>query len=234
MTHRGISVPALLVASAFVAVAAVAGISTLDEAGIRIEPHATSALIGEDITIHIMVDAASPMNVFAGDISFDPRILKVEKIEYNTSIADVWVTRPWYDNGAGTLNFGGGTTKRGGFTGTGSLVMVTFKTLAEGDGAVTIHNGRILQHDGLGTDAQLSPPIDSVITVLNTPTTPQAKTRVLVTNSPLSPDLNADGVVTFADASIIMLNLFGNNPRYDLNRDGEINRTDLSIILNTR
>jgi hypothetical protein len=234
MHHRGFSLPALLMASALVAAVAVAGLTTIGEANLRIEPNAMSALTGETIEVSIVVDATSPVNVFAGDLAFDPEVLSVSAIEYNTSIADLWVTRPWYDNGAGTLNFGGGTTKVGGFSGTGTLINITFKTQAPGDGAVAITNGRILRHDGLGSDVELPSSIDSVIMVQGTAPVSQGVTRVLVTDTPLSPDLNADGEVTFADASIMMLNLFGNNPRYDLNRDGEINRADLALVLTPR
>jgi hypothetical protein len=235
--ERGVAVPTLLGAAALCAILIVAssGIVTDDsEASMRIAPKAVSVITGNIVTMDIVVDATAPVNVFSGDVSFDPNILTVHRIDYNTSIADLWVERPWYDNGAGTLNFGGGTTKPGGFVGSGSLITIEFKTLMPGDGMVTVQNARILRHDGLGTDVSLTDPIDALITVLDTPPEPETAMHILVTDIPPSTDLNGDGRQTFADVSILILNLFGTNPRYDLNQDGSIDRADLEMVRNAR
>lgn len=233
--NRGFTVPTLLGAAALGAILIVAASGVLtdgNEATMRIAPKAVSVATGKIVTVDIVVDAAAPVNVFAGDLSFDPNVLSVSGIDYNTSIAELWVVRPWYDNGAGTLNFGGGTPKP--FTGSGSLITVHFKALQPGDGLVTIQNARILRHDNLGTDVPLSGPIDAIITVLDTPPEPETATHVLVTDTPPSTDLNGDGKQTFADVSIMILNLFGSEPRYDLNQDGSIDRADLDMVLNAR
>lgn len=235
--ERGIALLYALGATAVGAILIVAASGVLTdgtEARMRIAPKAVSVITGKTVTVDIVVDASTPVNVFAGDLSFDPQVLMVDSIDYNTSIADLWVVRPWYDNGAGTLNFGGGTPKRGGFTGSGSLITVRFKALASGDGMVTIKNARIIRYDGLGTDVPQSKPIDAIITVLDTPPEPETATHVLVTDTPPSTDINGDGKQSFADVSIMILNLFGSNPRYDLNQDSSIDRADLDMVLNAR
>jgi hypothetical protein len=222
---------------AAIAILAVMGIvanQDASDASMRIEPRIANVQIGTLFEARIVVDATTPVNVFAGDVSFDPSVLAVDSIEYNTSIADLWAVRPWYDNGAGTLNFGGGTTAPGGFTGTGTLITMRFKAIGPGNGAITVQNARILKHDGLGTDVPQSATIDSIITVLDTPPVSDTATRFLVTDVPPSPDINGDGVVTFADASIMILNLASDDPRFDLDRNGAVDRADLAIVLNAR
>ena len=235
--EHGIALPYALGVTALSAILIVAASGVLTdgtEAKMRIAPKAVSVITGKTVSIDVVVDAAAAVNVFAGDLSFDPNVLMVDSIDYNTSIADLWAIRPWYDNGAGTLNFGGGTTKPGGFTGSGSLITVRFRALTSGDGMVTIQNARILRHDGLGTDVPLSEPIDAIITVLDTPPEPETATHILVSDTPPSTDINGDGKQTFTDVSIMILNLFGNDPRYDLNQDGSIDRADLDMVLSAR
>ena len=46
--------------------------------------------------------------------------------------------------------------------------------------------------------------------------------------------INGDGKVTMADASILMLNLLSEDPRYDFNLDGEVDTNDLEILIRTK
>ena len=77
----------------------------------------------------------------------------------------MWAEKPWYENGAGTIKFIGGTTRKGGFFGTGSLITITFRAHGTGDAVVRVRDARILAHDGLGTDVPLGEPIDSLFSV---------------------------------------------------------------------
>ncbi len=235
VSDQGMTLPAVLVASAMVAAIAF-GATTLvgnPEAVMRIEPHTLVRNVGETFDVQVMVDAQTPMNVFAGELSFNPYIVTITGIDYDTSIANLWAVRPWYENGDGTMNFGGGTTARGGFTGTGALITVHFRALAPGDAEVVIHNARIFRHDGLGVDVPLDGPIDSILTVVP-PNEAESSTRVFVKTDPPSLDLNNDGKQSVADVSIMMLHLWSDNLRYDLNQDGVIDRADLGMILNAR
>lgn len=203
----------------------------------RIEPQQQIVTVGEIIEVRIIVESNIAVNVFFGNLSFNPDVLTVAKIDYNTSIADLWAQRPWYDNGNGTMNFAGGTTQPGGFVGTGELIKITFKTLQTGSGEIKIEDARILQHDGLGTDADLAPSIDSIVTVNDVPETREVlytsgpRTAFLVTEDPPSTDLNADGRQSVADLSIFMSHLAAKNMRSDFNKDGKVNLADLSILM---
>ena len=206
----------------------------------RIEPQHGTQLVGEIFETNIVVSSETPVNVFKGVVHFDPSMLKIEAIDYNTSIADLWAERPWYQNGEGTLNFIGGTTRHGGFIGTGQLITVRFRTLQEGTATINLDEVRILQHDGLGTDVHVNKPIDAIFTVENKALEQQTVFQKSTTGPTLhivpelpQTDLNRDGKQTIADVSIFMQDLITQDTRSDFNNDGKVNTADLSIILDT-
>ncbi len=211
-------------------------------ADIWIEPDDGTYQIGDIFYVSIVVESRIPVNVFSGLVTFNPEILYVDSIDYNTSIADLWAVLPWYDNGDGTLNFAGGTTRPGGFTGNGTLITIGFKTKQEGMGALTLTKARILKHDGLGTDVELSDaPIDAIFSVapeiIEAETIVKKETSgglVRVIPESLSFDLNGDGLNTFADVSIFMIHLTEQNLRSDFNQDGKVNIVDANLILSRR
>lgn len=239
----GNAVPITLIASAFIAFMAIIGSQFADEltakATMSIVPSNTTLHRGDTFTVDITVDSRVPANVFAGELTFDNRILAVTAIQYNTSIADLWAERPWYENGAGTVNFGGGTTKSGGFTGSGTLMSITFNTIGEGSGIMALRDARILRHDGLGTDATLRENIDTIITVSGaahlrlddgTRTLPYTVTDE-APEPPHTTDLNGDGKQSLSDVSIFMRYLTQGDLRGDFDNDGKVGTKDLARIL---
>lgn len=207
-------------------------------ADMRIEPQHAVAEEGNEFTVRIVVESGTPVNVFAGELTFDSSVIEVVSIDYNTSIADLWAERPWYSNGDGTLNFIGGTTRSGGFLGTGTLITIHFRTLREGQGVLALHDTAILEHDGLGTYATLEEPIDAVVTVeaksANMLQTTNIATTFEVVREVPSTDLNGDGKQSLADISIFMLNITSKDTRFDFNLDGAVNTKDLSILLDAK
>ena len=209
------------------------------QVGIHIEPDQGTYEIGEIFEVAIMVESDIPVNVFSGMVTFNPEILSVDSIDYNTSLADLWAVLPWYNNGDGTLNFAGGTTRPGGFTGNDTLIKIKFKTKQEGTGALTLTNARILQHDGFGTDAPLGDtPIDALFSVapevLDSQTVAKKEATgglVRIVGESRSFDLNDDGINSFADMSIFMTHLSTQNLRSDFNQDGTVNIIDANLIL---
>ena len=207
----------------------------------RIEPQSGTQLVGKTFETKIVVSSETPVNVFKGVMHFDPSILMIETIDYNTSIADLWAERPWYQNGEGTLNFIGGTTRHGGFIGTGQIITVRFRTLQEGTATINLDEVRILKHDGLGSDVPVSTPIDAIFTIENTTLEEQTvfqksvvgPTLYVVSTRPKT-DLNQDGQQTIVDISIFMQDLLTQNLRSDFNNDQSVNAADLSIILDAK
>ena len=242
--EHGSVVPLLLGALALMGLMTalgVVGIPGLEKpvASIALEPQSGLLARGDIFTVHIVVSSNIAVNVFGGELDFDQNVLQVQSINYNTSVADLWAEKPWYSNGDGTLNFVGGTTRKGGFVGSENLLTITFKAIGTGAGTLTLRGARILQHDGLGTDAPLSSPIDALFTVENSPANkdvlaPEAMPRSSFTVLSQKPDtdLNGDGKHTLIDTSIFMLHIGQGESRYDFNQDGHVDTKDLSIILN--
>jgi hypothetical protein len=204
---------------------------------VTIEPTTGTRVIGETFVTTLTINSSTPVNVFKGLLIFDPEKLEVESIDYNTSIADLWAEEPWYSNGAGTINFTGGTTAPGGFTGNGTLITITFTAKNTGQAIVTLDEMKVLKHDGLGTEVPLSTPIDAIFAVeqerLKKETLFDAPLQgPVVTVVPQAPnkDLNDDGKQSMADVSIFMADLISKNLRSDLNGDGTVNLEDLSIL----
>jgi hypothetical protein len=237
---RGNIISATLAASAILGLVATFGFFLValspDTYTTSIEITPTAAVVSVDNTFVVNVDVESitPVNAFAGHITFDPSHLTVEKIDYNTSIADLWAEAPWYKDGDGTIQFAGGTTKAGGFIGRGTLLTITFRTHLPGAASVEIKDATILKYDGLGSEAPLATPIDGLFTVMSPDsqtTIEQNKTAVLVRDPKLTADFNSDGHVTVTDLSIFFVDLSTGNKESDLNHDGRISTSDLSILL---
>jgi len=211
----------------------------IPQVDIRTEPQSGTLVVGDAFIVKVVVESSIAVNAFEGELLFDHTILEVERIDYNISIADLWVHEPWYSNGDGSIRFAGGTTKPGGFTGTDTLLTITFKSIGEGAGYVGIKEARILKHDGLGTDAIVKEPIDAIFTVEKQQDTTydvlrkqsSYSTVVQVQKQKPTTDLNHDGKQTIADLSIFMLHLTKQDVHSDFNGDGKINLGDLSIIL---
>lgn len=234
----------LLIASVVAGILGVSGIMMLPTTvgpttDMRLEPLSGTKVVGESFVVQVLVTSDVPVNVFKGSLLFDPQILQIEKIDYNTSIANLWAELPWYSNGDGTMNFIGGTTKPGGFTGEGSLITITFRTLAVGNATVAMNEVRILKHDGLGSEADVRAPIDAIFAVESSKLADETVVsksalgpQISVVSAPPSTDLNGDGKQTIIDTSIFMADLATQNMKSDFNQDGVVNLVDLSILNN--
>lgn len=200
---------------------------------IRLEPTQLVVSVGEEFVMHVVVEVSAPANVFAGDVHFDTEVLAVESISYNTSIADVWVEKPWYEDGEGTIDFGGGTTVRGGFAGRGELMTIAFRTLREGEATLSLKGARILLSDGLGTDAEVMPPIDAVITIDTAETAGAMTSNVRVVRTAPSMDLDGDGAITYADVSAFVFGMAGGGEALDFDDDGSVGISDFRLLLSS-
>lgn len=214
--------------------------STDPETGMRLEPTSGVTTLNKEFTVSVLVDSKIAVNAFSGQLLYNPQIIKVNEIQYNTSIADLWVEEPWYSNGEGTIQFAGGTTLPGGFTGSGSLLQISFTPIAVGEAQLSLNQARIFIHDGFGTEATLTDSVDGLFTVAAILNQAQlvidteSKGKIAVIPNSSNFDLNNDGKINLGDISIFMLNILGNNPRFDFNQDGSVNTIDLSLLLEAR
>ncbi len=207
-------------------------------ADMQVEATNQTPTVNNPFTVEIIVTSTEPVNVFKGTLVFDPNVLKIEAIDYNTSIADLWAERPWYSNGEGTLNFIGGTTRPGGHTGKDQIIKVTFIPKVIGETIITMEEVVILRHDGLGTEVTVEKPIDRIFeitaedrsgeTLADKPI--EQGPTIYITPEKKSTDLNGDGKQTLSDTSIFMAHLATQNLRSDFNNDGAVNLKDLSIL----
>ncbi len=229
----------LLIASAVFSLFGL-GLISESNSNIYIKTNSDTVIISETITIDIMVKSDVPTNVFKGMLMFDPTTLSIKTIDYNTSVADLWAEEPWYNNGAGTLSFTGGTTRIGGFTGDDRLLKVTFQPLNTGKTTLAMRDIRILRHDGLGSDVAIQTPIDTIFNITPNNITPTTILQKEIGNNSIvqilaeAPnfDLNADGKKSIADTSIFMIHFATQNLRSDFNQDGIVNLKDFSILNN--
>ncbi len=204
------------------------------EAVLALSPQELVVIQDAPVTLDVVLSATTPINAFSGNLIFDTTRFVVQNISYNTSLADLWVTEPWYSKADNTIYFAGGTTRPGGFTGTETLLTVELVAIKPGNSSISIENARILKHDGLGTDAVVGPSIDSIVSSLEKDElAPLARTNAAeVSVLTLLPrrDVNDDGKVSLADVATLMLHLGTSNAKYDLNQDGIVSLPDLAII----
>lgn len=211
------------------------------QADMYLSPDSGRFAVGDTFVVNVRVESAVPVNVFAGMIRFNHTYLEVQTIDYNVSAADLWAVEPWYENGAGTLQFAGGTTRSNGFLGDAQLLQVTFVAKAKGQTALELFDASILKHNGLGTEISLTDrPIDALFELEQEEYGDSvvfwrewAGGMVAIEPELLSTDLNNDGKQSITDVSIFMLLLAQQDSRADFNQDGVINTKDLSIILNS-
>jgi hypothetical protein len=244
-THRG-SLPLGLVTLVATGLAAATILSLIayppptTPVSLRIEPVAQTLVQGETFTIRIIVAATEPVNAFTGELVFSNETLEVVAIDYNTTVADLWVEEPWYNRADNTLYFAGGTTKPGGFIGTDTLLSITLAAKRVGTASLALKKAQVLQHNGLGTEAPLTLSVDALFTTTELAVQtnklspfPITKTYTIIPTPP-NFDLTGDGVVTFADVSIFLLHLGSSDLRYDFNRDGSVTTEDLTLLLTAR
>jgi hypothetical protein len=241
-TRRGSIGTQPLIAGVIVAFVSLMSVLLIAEdtppANMRIEPLSGVMHPDEKLTVKVVVSSDVPVNVFKGELVFDHTKLRVESIDYNTSIADLWAEKPWYENGDGTINFIGGTTVKGGFLGTGALMTIVFVPVDLGPAVIQVVDARILAHDGLGTDVPLTEPIDALFTVddgsieeetIARPS-PVPSAIAVVRDAPQT-DLNGDGNQSVADLSIFLVGMVRGDHNLDFSGDGKVNLSDLSILM---
>lgn len=230
-----ITLPRILIAGSLAALVGLPGVFfgvTTEQSNteMRLETSAKVVRVGDTFTTKIIVSSQQATNVYAGQVRFDPAKLVVDSINYNTSIADLWVEEPWYVDGDGTITFAGGTTRHNGFVGSDTLLTVTFRAIAHGTQTVWLSNERILLHDGFGTDAVLADTVAAVVSVESSIVEQTEQSRLVIVDSVTSADLNGDGEITIRDTSIFMQDLATQSKRSDFNGDGRVTLADYSIF----
>ena len=200
--------------------------------------------IGQDTDVDINLNARVPVNAIGVTIKFPPDMLEVVGFSKQRSFLTLWTEDTTIQEESGQVHFSGGTTAKGGLTGTSTALTLTIAAKQPGTATLTFEDAEAYASDGTGALVVSKthsitftiPATSSALVATNT----SAPTSAVETGTPTiakaptppSPDLNGDGRVDITDMSIIILHMFGTyDPRYDLNLDGSVNIADLSILM---
>ncbi len=124
---------------------------SVSAANLLVSPAAGSYSSGQTFTVSIVADpAGDSVNAVEASLTFDKTKLSVVNVSKTGSAFSLWTTEPTFSNTAGTISFGGGSPTP--FKIRSTLMSVTFRTLAEGAGAVSFGTASVLAADGRGTD----------------------------------------------------------------------------------
>jgi len=164
-------------------------------------PSAQTVSTGSTVTVRVVVNSAGQsINAVSGGVTFSNNLLTLTSISKAGSLVSLWAQAPSYSNSAGTASFQGVILN--GFTGSGTILTLTFKAKAPGTAAVSLSsdNSSVLLNDGNGTNV-LSGTSGDTITITPAsnaqPSKPaQPVVPVVIPSSPATPVQNAAPKVT--------------------------------------
>ena len=140
-------------------------------ANLVISPGTGSYSAGQTFTATVRaVPNGDNINAVEASMAFDSSVLSVVSVSKDGSAFSLWTTEPTFSNTAGTISFGGGSPSP--FTTTSNILNITFRTLAEGAGAVSFSEASVLAADGRGTDVYESSTPANYTVAANTAPTP--------------------------------------------------------------
>jgi len=187
-----------------------------DPAELCLVPEDTSYVeVGEVVTLNVTAQADEPINVIGGTITVPSDLMEITAVSREQSIIDLWSEEPALVGN--TVHFSGGILREGGFSGSGIVLTLTARMLAEGKATVSIDDTSMLAHDGTGR------PVSCGVYPMVLSIRPQEHP---------TPDVNGDNSVDLYDFGLVSARLFMSyNKLYDLNLDGRISLADIGIII---
>jgi hypothetical protein len=122
-------------------------------AEIRLDAHKVEITPGEQFSVDVIVHSSESLNAIEGNLVFPEDKLKVKEIYDGNSVVNFWVEKPRVET-SNTIVFSGITP--GGFTGANNTIFrVIFEAKNTGVASIMFYGVKILQNDGLGTQAML-------------------------------------------------------------------------------
>ena len=200
-----------------------------DKTVVFFNPSTTSPLsIGDTVDVDINVHAIVPINVFGATISFPQDSMEVIGISKSKSFLDLWTEETVIREDVGEVHFSGGTIQKGGLSGVATALTITLRAKKSGHVDLTFLNADVLANNGKGDFLEnerrsISFEINRPILVL--PTSSASEVESIGSTN------REDGNVSLLDMSIFTIHLFGPySIKYDVNRDGVLNLSDLSAF----
>jgi Cohesin domain len=156
-----------------------------EAATLSLSPSSGSYSAGQTFTTTVRANPAGQnINAVETTLKFDPKYLSVVSVSKDGSAFSLWTVEPTFSNTAGTVTFGGGSPTP--FSAASNIVTITFRTVAEGSGAVSFSSASILAADGRGTDVY-QPSTGGTYTVAAATTPAPTPTPTTPTPTPATP-----------------------------------------------
>lgn len=144
---------------------------------------------GDVFTVTVRANTGgADINAAEGVLSFNNQQLQVVNVSDASSIFNLWVTEPEFSNSAGTITFGGGTTK--GYSGSSGIIFsITFRAVRDSTAKVNFDSGAMTAADGRGTNI-ISGLNGGSYTIAAKTTTPEPE-YVAPANTPAAPNVTS-------------------------------------------
>ena len=180
---------------------------------------ATSVRVGDTFILRIDAEKVTDLAGWQFDLTFDPNVLEAVEVNEGDFLkkggGTTFFQKGTVDNAAGKIaSISAALISKGGVTGTGALLSVTFSAKAEGNSELALHNFQLGSITGEVIPAGVR---DLTITVESQP----------------SWDVNADGQVSILDLILVAQRLgetVSANSEVDVNDDGIISILDLILV----
>ena len=179
----------------------------------------TQVVIGDTFTVHIQAENIVNLASWQFDVKFDPTAIKSVAVSEGDFLkkngGEILFQEGTIDNVSGKIN-GVSATRltKGGATGSGALVSITFSAKSVGNSQLTLENVKLL--NASAKEITLDSDIAEVFIDVDAQV-----------------DVNQDGEINILDLTSIAKHIGENNPtdqRVDVNGDGIVNILDLVLV----
>jgi hypothetical protein len=190
--------------------------------------------LGTTRDVDININARTPINTVGITLLYPTDYIEVVGISKEKSFLDLWTEETAIKEDVGQIHFSGGTYKTGGLTGTSTALSITVRAKKAGEATLSFAEVLVYPSDGSGTPLEVT---KRTLTLSIPEAAPGAAGSAAPPQEPRkevaapSPDFNGDGIVSVVDISILAFKILGAyDPRYDLDRNGSLGLSDLSVI----
>ncbi len=180
--------------------------------------------------VSVRVDAAKPVNVVGGAISYPHDLIELVVEKPVSPAVNVWITEPAVST-PGEIVFAGGTNDQNGLLKGAELFRITVASSTGAEAVVSFSKLEAFASDGQGTRLRTAGDEYTVHPKIASQSVVGGGGGGIHVVSERS-DFNNDGVVDLADVSILMVKMLSPyEERFDINADQKVNIEDLSILL---
>jgi hypothetical protein len=183
------------------------------------DPDTIQLAVGATTSVAVHVAASTPINAVEGTLVI-PESIKIVDVTYTQTPVDLWVEAPSVVDGR--ISWSGGFTDAGGWKGEETIFSIVIQSDDATSTAIHIENAIALQHDGKGT-----PIAPEIRTLAIEPIRGHDQATASAGGS------GGGSSMSFSDLSYMSGLLWKKSyePDYDLNGDGAITLSDVSIGL---